>query len=55
MKLNGNIDNVLQWPRQVDKISTLILLQFEDGEISVKRLGTVDKVNLTEIKNNKPL
>lgn len=55
MKLSANINNVLEWPRQSDKISTLILFQFEEGEsINVKRLGTVDKINLTEIKNDEP-
>jgi len=52
MKLNENINNKLQWPRLTDKISALVLLQFEDGKVEVKRLGTVDMKNLTEIKNN---
>lgn len=54
MKLSANINNELDWPRQPNKISTLILFQFKEGEISVKRLGTIDKINLTEIKNDKP-
>jgi hypothetical protein len=50
MKLNENIDNNLKWKGQEDKISVIVLLQFEGDQITVKRLGTTDMVNLVEIK-----
>lgn len=50
MNLNENIDTNLKWKGQSEKISAIVLLQFEKGEITVKRLGTTDMVNLTEIK-----
>ncbi|MFY0594747.1 hypothetical protein [Roseivirga sp.] len=52
MNLSANINNKLQWERSENKISALVLLQFKDGTITTKRLGTVDMKNLTEIKNN---
>lgn len=50
MNLNENIDNNLKWKGQEDKISVIVLLQFEGDQITVKRLGTTDMVNLVEIK-----
>lgn len=50
LNLNKNINDNLKWERLSNKISTIILLEFKDGEISMKRLGTLDKVKLLEIK-----
>lgn len=50
MNLSKNINNNLKWSRMSDKISAIILLQFNEGEITLKRLGTEDMVNLLEIK-----
>jgi len=49
MNLEENINNNLKWKGQQDKISAILLLQFEKGEITIKRLGTTDMVNLVEI------
>ncbi len=49
MNLVENIDQ-LKWKGQADKISAIILLHFDQGEITIKRLGTKDMVNLVEIK-----
>ncbi|OEJ99939.1 hypothetical protein [Roseivirga misakiensis] len=52
MNLSKNINSKLKWTGTGDKISALVLLQFKDGTITTKRLGTVDMKNLTEIINN---
>ena len=51
MNLEENINNHLQWKGQSEKISVIMVLNFEKGEISIKRLGTKDMVNLVEIDN----
>ncbi len=50
MNLSSNVNNNLKWPRMSEKISAIVLLHFEEGKISMKRLGTQDMVNLKEIK-----
>lgn len=51
MKKMNLVENIgqLKWKGQTDKISAIILLHFEKGEITIKRLGTTDMVNLVEI------
>ena len=51
MNLEGNINDHLEWQRLANKISVIILLEFDGENISVKRLGTLDMVNLVEIDN----
>ena len=51
MNLEDNINNHLQWKSQSEKISVIMVLNFEKGEISIKRLGTKDMINLVEIDN----
>lgn len=51
MNLEENINNNLKWQTVSKKVSAIILLEFDGEDISVKRLGTVDMVNLVEIKN----
>lgn len=51
MNLEENINNHLQWKGQSEKISVIMVLNFEKGEISIKRLGTKDMINLVEIDN----
>ena len=51
MNLEENINNNLKWQRIAKKVSAIILLEFDGDKISVKRLGTVDLVNLVEIDN----
>lgn len=49
MNLEANVNENLKWKGQSDKISAIVLLEFKDGEIVVKRLGTTDMRNLVEI------
>lgn len=51
MNLEANINENLKWKGQADKISAILLLEFKEGEITIKRLGTTDMRNLTEIDN----
>lgn len=51
MNLEEKINNNLKWKGQSDKISAILVLHFEKGEISIKRLGTTDMRTLTEIDN----
>lgn len=52
MNIEGNVNDHLKWPRQSIKVSAIAVLEFKDGEISVKRMGTKDYVNLVELKDN---
>lgn len=52
MNIEGNVNDNLKWPRQPVKISAIAVLEFKDGEITVKRMGTKDYVNLIELKDN---
>ncbi len=52
MNIEGNVNDHLKWPRQSVKVSAIAVLEFKDGEISVKRMGTKDYVNLVELKDN---
>lgn len=52
MNIEGNVNDHLRWPRQSVKVSAIAVLEFKDGEISVKRMGTKDYVNLVELKDN---
>jgi len=51
MNLEENVNNNMKWQTVAKKVSAIILLEFDGEEIDVKRLGTVDNVNLVEIKN----
>lgn len=51
MNLEENINTILKWKGQSDKISAIVVLEFDKGEISLKRFGTTDMRTLTEIKN----
>lgn len=52
LDLNKSIADNLKWPRMSGKICVIVLLEFKDGQISMKRLGTQDMRNLVEIKEN---
>lgn len=50
MNIEGNINDHLKWPRQSIKVSAIAVIEFKEGKITVKRMGTKDYVNLIEIK-----
>lgn len=50
MNIENNINDNLKWPRQSSKVSAIAVIEFKEGEITVKRMGTKDYVNLIEIK-----
>lgn len=52
MNIEGNVNDHLKWSRQSIKVSAIAVLEFKDGEITVKRMGTKDYVNLVELKDN---
>lgn len=49
LNLEANINDNLQWPRQAKKVSAIVVMEFAKGEITVKRMGTKDYVNLVEL------
>ena len=49
LNLEENVNEHLKWKGQSQKISAILVLQFEKGEITIKRLGTKDMQNLVEI------
>lgn len=49
LNLEENINEHLKWKGQSEKISAILVLHFEEGEITIKRLGTTDMRNLVEI------
>lgn len=51
MNLAQSINDNLKWPRMQQKVSAIVVLLFKDGEIEIKRMGTVDNQNLIEIDN----
>jgi hypothetical protein len=50
LNIENNVNDNLKWPRQSTKISAIAVLQFKEGKITAKRMGTTDYVNLVEIK-----
>uniref|UniRef100_UPI0040489269 hypothetical protein n=1 Tax=Roseivirga sp. TaxID=1964215 RepID=UPI0040489269 len=46
MNLTETINDNLKWPRMPQKVSVLMVLTFDKGEIDLKRLGTKDKKTL---------
>ncbi|GAB5524117.1 MAG: hypothetical protein Roseis2KO_19890 [Roseivirga sp.] len=52
MNIEANVNDNLKWSRQSIKVSAIAVLEFKDGEITVKRMGTKDYVNLIELKDN---
>lgn len=51
LNLEENISNNLKWPRQSKKVSAIIVMEFNKGEISLRRMGTKDYVNLVVLEN----
>lgn len=49
LNLEENVNEHLKWKGQSEKISAIVVLQFEEGEITIKRLGTTDMRTLVEI------
>jgi hypothetical protein len=50
MNIEANVNDHLKWPRQPKKVSAIVVLEFKDGEITARRMGTKDYVSLIEIK-----
>lgn len=46
MNLTETINDNLKWPRMPQKVSVIMVLTFDKGEIDLKRLGTKDKKSL---------
>ncbi len=51
LSLEASVNDNLKWPRQPKKVSAIIVLEFQDGEIIARRMGTQDYVNLVELNN----
>jgi hypothetical protein len=51
MNLTESINDNLKWPRMPQKVSVIMVLTFDKGEIELKRMGTIDKKSLVEIDN----
>jgi hypothetical protein len=51
MNLTESINDNLKWPRMPQKVSVIMVLTFNKGEIELKRMGTIDKKSLVEIDN----
>lgn len=51
MNLTESINDNLKWPRMPQKVSVIMVLSFNKGEIELKRMGTIDKKSLVEIDN----
>ena len=50
LNLASSINDNLKWPRMAQKVSVIVVMEFEKGgEITVKRMGTVDNKNLIEL------
>ena len=51
LNLESNVNDNLKWPRQPKKVSAIVVLEFNKGEITARRMGTTDYVNLVELEN----
>jgi len=49
MNLAGSINDNLKWPRMQQKVSVIVVMEFKEGEITMKRMGTKDMKTLTEV------
>ena len=49
MNLASSINDNLQWPRMQQKVSVIVVMEFKEGEITMKRMGTKDMKTLTEV------
>tara|TARA_A100000171_G_scaffold35578_1_gene34120 strand:- start:659 stop:1123 length:465 start_codon:yes stop_codon:yes gene_type:complete len=49
MNLVSSINDNLKWPRMQQKVSVIVVMEFKDGEITMKRMGTKDMKTLTEV------
>ena len=51
LNLESSVNDNLKWPRQPKKVSAIVVLEFDKGEITARRMGTTDYVNLVELEN----
>ena len=49
MDLTNSINDNLKWPRMQQKVSVIVVMEFKEGEITMKRMGTLDMKTLTEV------